>query len=86
MSTNFQNWMDRFITEKNIDLSEMIKCGDGTSLYVGDVLSHILSTSKEEQNAIKFVFIQIDFKNGNVLDFIKHLAQALNKSHRIGMQ
>jgi len=41
------------------------------------VVEHILITSKKEQDAIRTMLVKIDFHNADVLDYFKHLAQAL---------
>jgi len=35
------------------------------------------ATSQDEQKAIKNILVKIDFQNGNIMDFFKHLAQAI---------
>ena len=44
---------------------------------LGVVLDNISATSQDEQKAIKNILIKIDFQNGNIMDFFKHLAQAI---------
>jgi hypothetical protein len=41
------------------------------------IVEHILIASKEEQEQIKLILLKIDFKNGNIMDFFKHLAKAI---------
>jgi len=41
------------------------------------VVEHILITSKKEQDAIRTMLVKIDFHNADILDYFKHLAQAL---------
>ena len=41
------------------------------------VVEHILIAPKEEQEAIKDMLIKIDFMNGNIVDYFKHLAKAI---------
>jgi tRNA pseudouridine-54 N-methylase len=43
------------------------------------VVEHILIASKEEQKQIRTMLVRIDFHNGDVLDFFKHLAKAIAK-------
>ena len=73
--TAFSKWFLTFLKEKCVDMSEFVNNGD---LQVGDVCSMILRTTPQEQKGIKNVIVMIDFKNGNVVDYFKHLAQALN--------
>lgn len=41
------------------------------------VVDGIVAAPKNEQANIKNILVQIDFKNGDVMHFIKHLANAL---------
>ncbi len=75
-----KKYLYTLLEEKNIDLETPIEVqGDSGTNYmtVETVIEHILITSKEEQKKIKNILVQIDFKNGDILHFIKHLAQAL---------
>ena len=76
----FSTWLNTFIDEKQID-RECILEVDGKSgpnfIPVGCVLEAIEQASKHEQAAIKTTIVKIDFLNGDVLHFFKHLAQAI---------
>tara|TARA_R100000234_G_C4929848_1_gene147994 strand:- start:440 stop:691 length:252 start_codon:yes stop_codon:yes gene_type:complete len=79
---NFNNWLDTFIDEKNInknDTFEINKNGTLNIISYGSVIDHIKITSKQEQEQIKKTIVKIDFFNGDVLHFFKHLGQALAK-------
>lgn len=71
----FHEWLIAFIDEKQIDLSEPLSHG----LQAGDVVSAMLSTTDNEQTQIKKTLVEIDFKNGNVLHYLNHLATALGE-------
>ena len=76
----FDNWLDTLIEEKGIDLEDYFyfdKDGEFNIMQYGTVVEAIKSTSKEEQNKIKHILVEIDFKNGNIEHFLKHLGQAL---------
>lgn len=73
----FSKWFNTFLEEKCVDMSEYVNNGD---LQVGDVCSMIHRTTKEEQKNIKNTIVMIDFKNGNVVDYFRHLAQALDST------
>lgn len=78
--TPFEKWLDRFIEEKDIDITEEFKAEkDGVSKIFSykDVLNNIKTTSENEQGKIKDMLIKIDFNNGDVKDFLKHLSKAL---------
>ena len=76
----FNNWLDTFIEEKGIDLEQIleVKTEKNTHFFeVGNVIENIKATTPEEQEEIKKTIIKIDFYNGDVVDYFKHLAQAL---------
>lgn len=76
--------MAAFAEEKNLDMSEFVQ-GNGCQLQVGDVLSAMNIATEEEQAVIKNTLVKIDFKNGDVMHYIKHLAQALGPEFKLGM-
>jgi hypothetical protein len=81
--TKFQEWLITFCEEKEIDLSEPMEAGDGTMLATGDVLSAIISAPENEQKEIQKMLVMIDFKNGDVMHFLRHLAKALSKKDKV---
>ncbi len=83
--TTFQKWLIRFAEEKEIDMSEPVVGKGGCRLQVGDVLSAAMSAPASEQRKLKDAFVKIDFMNGDVMRFIRHIAQALDSSHKIGI-
>ena len=66
-------YLDKIITIENNEEFHI--------LTVGVVVEAMLNTNKEEQKKIKQVLIQIDMKNGDVLDFIKFCAKILVNNH-----
>jgi len=74
-------YLNNLISEKaNISMSTPIEVegASGTNfMNVGVIVEHILIAPKTEQEAIKNVLVKIDFNNGDILDFFKHLAKAL---------
>lgn len=77
---NFNTWIDRFLKEKEIDKYEMFtieRNGTKHIFEIGHIVDTMKITSKQEQNAIKDMLVKIDFLNGDVRDYIKHLANAL---------
>ena len=76
----FNNWIDTFIEEKELDLSTEFEYEGEQCLNIIDlhsIINTIKNTSQFEQLKIKNMIVKIDFKNGNVLDFFKHLGNAL---------
>ena len=77
---DFREWLDTFLDEKDIDLETIIEIPgeSGVNLIpVKCVLDTIKSTSKKEQEEIKKILVKIDFNDGDVLHFMKYLAQAI---------
>lgn len=81
MFNPFTKWLDAFLEEKGLDLSEAFKQTneDGISKVFSyhDIVYEIKNASEEEQNEIQSMLIKIDFSNGNIKDFLKHLSKAL---------
>lgn len=76
-----KTYLNNLISEKaNISMITPIEVegASGTNfMNVGVIVEHILIAPKTEQQAIKNVLVRIDFNNGDILDFFKHLAKAL---------
>ena len=76
----FNKWLDTFIEEKGIDISETFKSskkGISMDFSYENVLVNIKSTSENEQEAIKEMLIKIDFYNGDIKEYLRHLSKAL---------
>ena len=77
----FDTWLDTLIEEKGIDTESIefeIEGESGTNFIpLGVVIEHIKITSKDEQKKIKNILVMIDFKNGDICHFFKHLAQSI---------
>lgn len=77
---SFDRWIDTFIEEKGID-TEYLLSVDGllgkNYIPVGCVIEAMKGAPKNEQQAIKNMIIKIDFANGDVIDFFRHLAEAI---------
>lgn len=78
---NFDAWLDTFLAEKGVDLEDSfeIQGGEwGTNYFTyGVVVEAVKSASPFEQVQIKHKIVQIDFRNGDVKHYFRHLAQAL---------
>lgn len=77
---SFDRWIDTFIEEKGID-TEYLLTVEGllgkNYIPVGCVIEAMKEAPKNEQQAIKNMIIKIDFVNGDVIDFFRHLAEAI---------
>lgn len=79
---NFNNWLDTFIEEKGVDTEEILEAegASGTNFIpVGVIVEHMKMASPREKDQIQGMIVQIDFLNGDVLHFFKHLAKAIAK-------
>jgi len=76
----FNKWLDTFIEEKGIQTDEIIEV-EGPSgvnyILIGMILDAMKMTNSEEQRHLKSMLVKIDFLNGDVVDYIKHLAKAI---------
>lgn len=80
----FNKWLDTFIEEKGIDLKQVIEIKTEDNIHyfeIENIVDNIKHTTPEEQEEIKNVIVKIDFHNGDVIDYFKHLAQALAKNY-----
>ena len=85
----FNSWLDTFIEEKGIDLGQILelKTDKNTHYFeVGNIIENIKATIPKEQEEIKKMIIKIDFYNGDVVDYFKHLAQALAQNYEQQME
>lgn len=76
----FSKWLDTFLTEKGIDGEQMLLV-EGSSgenhIPVACLVDLMKQAPKNEQQGIKTMIVKIDFRNGDVLDYFKHLARAV---------
>ena len=82
----FNKWIDRFIEEKNIDRYEMFTIEKNGNMHIfefGHIIDIMKITSIKEQEEIKNNLIRIDFINGDVRGYLKHLANALINTYSI---
>jgi len=79
----FEEWLDIFMDEKEINLEDHFevtsKSGTPNIIPYGVVIEHIKIAPKHEQDKIKNILVEIDFKNGDVRHFLRHLGQAIAK-------
>lgn len=77
----FTQWFESFLEEKGFDLSEEFtsKNDDGISKTFNyqEIIENIKSAPEKEQDQIQDMLIKIDYRNGNIKDFLQHLSKAL---------
>lgn len=77
---NFNEWLDTFIEEKGLDMEATfeVEGSSGTNIMPYTVVVEgMKATTSNEQRAIKDMIVKIDFFNGDVLDYFRHLGQAI---------
>ena len=77
---NFAEWLDTFVSEKGIDTEQEFEVeGESGMNYIPleVVIEHMKIAPAKEQAAIKTMFVKIDFANGDVVDYFRHLAKAI---------
>ena len=72
MNNNFKLWLDTFIDEKDLPMEDTFTVDKNGTL-------NIMIAHKDEQKQLKNMIVKIDFNNGNILDYFKHLGQAISK-------
>lgn len=73
------SYFERLIGEKNLN-GQMLEVDGrmGTNMIPVEVLiEYILLAPKHEQEEIRKMLVKIDFLNGNIVDYFKHLAKAI---------
>jgi len=76
------NFFTTFFNEKNLDFQYYtVHSPNGTPNIIPStvVIEAIKHTKGEEAAKIKDMLIKIDFFNGNIHNYLQHLAQALTK-------
>lgn len=79
MMTN-KTWFDRFFDEKGIDRDDTFEIKSEDNVHIveyGYVINCIKQTGSNEKAKIKDMLVRIDFVNGDVKNYLRHLAQAL---------
>lgn len=77
----FNSWLTRFVDEKGLDTEYRFdvegKEWGWNSIPLSVVLEACRSATPQEQAKIKDTLVKIDFKNGDVMHFFKHLARGM---------
>ena len=84
--SSFKKWFETLVTEKGLDLDSEIKgledpnFGVVMGLTIQSVIDFCDNMPKNIIDSIKTKLVQIDFKNGNIMDFITYLAKGMIKA------
>lgn len=77
----FNKWLDTLMDEKGFKPESVIfevEGASGTNYIPREVvIEHIKIATRQEQIKIKDTLVRIDFKNGDINHFLKHLAEGL---------
>lgn len=78
--TAFLKWFERFLEEKNLPYASWeLEDSNGVTNFIDNdvVIEAIKGAPAREQAGIKNMIVKIDFCDGDVNDYFKHLAGAL---------
>jgi hypothetical protein len=76
----FAKWLDTLIEEKGVDLEDTFEVETEIQTHLmsyGVVIEHCKIASDKEQAFIKDTLVKIDFKNGDIKHFFRHLGKCL---------
>jgi hypothetical protein len=77
---SFSKWINTLIDEKGIDREQVLKVEGPSgvnSIPVGCIVDMMIGAPAKEQQGIKAMLVKIEFHNGDVVDYFRHLAQAV---------
>lgn len=80
MNDYMKEYLYTLVEEKGLDLNDTFSLKADGNLNIfeyGVVVEAILSTTEIEQQAIFRKLLMIDFNNGDITHYFRHLAQAL---------
>jgi hypothetical protein len=79
--THFIHWLRTFVQEKGLDREHVFEVEGpewGTNFIPFEILLRAIENAPaREQEGIKTMLVRIDFANGDVMHYFKHLAGAL---------
>lgn len=82
----FKNYITNLLTEKGIDLDDTFAIILPRHAHVyeyGQFIEDLVEVTKGDakvREQIRRTFVKIDFVNGDVIDYVKHLATGIVKS------
>ena len=79
-----RKWLKTLVEEKGLNTNHIFEVehkGEIHFIEFGYLIEVILKSSKEEQKQIKNILVQIDFKNGDIMHFLNHLANGYIKTN-----
>lgn len=79
-NASFKLWLDTFIKEKELPMDEVFEITKEGNLNIfsyKSIYEYILISTPTEKEKIKKTIVKIDFLNGDVLHYFRHLANAI---------
>ena len=79
-NASFKLWLDTFIKEKELPMDDVFEITKENNLNIfsyKSIYQYILISTPTEKEKIKKTIIKIDFFNGDVLHYFRHLANAI---------
>ena len=78
----FDRWLDRFLSEKGLDLDTSLGSVDGPSgpnwgMTVRTVVEAMKGAPAHEQARLKAALVRLDYHAAPILPFVRHLAGAI---------
>ena len=78
--SKFNKWFATFLEEKDLPFESFEVTANNGTVHMMDtevIIEVIKGCSRKEQKGIKAMMVRIDFVNGNVNDYLKHLGQGM---------
>ncbi|MBU1566853.1 MAG: hypothetical protein KJ630_14675 [Proteobacteria bacterium] len=85
MNNKFNTWFSTFLDEKNLPYVawEIVdRAGNTHFIDCEAVIETIKNAPTEELKKIKNIIVQIDFRNGDVNHFFRHLAHGIVEQYQ----
>ena len=72
-----KTYFDKLFEEKGIDLETKIEMEEQIGFTVKNVIEFLNNAPKNIKDKAMRTYTMIDFKNGDIMDFTKHLAKGI---------
>ena len=76
----FNKWLDTMVSEKGLNTDQIMEIEGSMGINMmplSILLDAIKGAPAHEQNGIKAMLVKIDFLNGDVMDYFRHLGKAI---------
>jgi len=83
--SEIETYLNNLIEEKGTDLDTEIQIEGHFGITYKHLVEFITSVPKEMQKEIRTMLVKIDFKNGDVFHYLKHLAKGMAKQAEANM-